>query len=109
LSASSTARDDIAEFSLRGIGINDSAVLSYEIENGEKFKFSGNLITDMMKVIASGHKLKWAVAAPDERALHKYNGPTYELHGHYYPNVMEGSTTYTLPFWMGIYHGMLTE
>lgn len=51
-------------------------------------------------------KVEYAVAAPDERALHKFNNSTYKLNDDN-PNHMEGSTTYTLPYWMGVYHGML--
>lgn len=43
----------------------------------------------------------------DERAIHKYNGSTYRLNDDN-PNQMEASTTYTLPYWMGRYHGMIT-
>ena len=43
----------------------------------------------------------------DERSMHKYNGSTYALGGSN-PNEMEGSTTYTLPYWLGRYHGMIT-
>jgi hypothetical protein len=52
-------------------------------------------------------KIEHAVAAPDERALHKFNNSTYKLDDDYNPNQMEGSTTYTLPYWLGRYHGML--
>ncbi|MGB4033718.1 MAG: hypothetical protein WBM21_02630 [Christensenellales bacterium] len=105
LSASNPNRDDIAEFSFKEFGIEDSAILSYDISEDGKFK--ANL--GILSAITEGPNLKWAVAAPDERALHKYNGNTYNLHTHYNPNSMEGSTTYTLPFWMGMYHKMLTE
>ncbi|MBC5737485.1 Ig-like domain-containing protein [Lawsonibacter faecis] len=42
----------------------------------------------------------------DERAIHKYNGSTYRLNDDD-SNQMESSTTYTLPYWMGRYHGMI--
>ena len=48
------------------------------------------------------------VAPFDERGLHKYNGSTYGLED-INPNQMEGSTTYTLPYWLGRYHGMITS
>lgn len=47
------------------------------------------------------------VVPQDERALHKFNGSTYELSPSNV-NRMEGSTTYTLPYWMGRYHNMIT-
>lgn len=43
----------------------------------------------------------------DERSVHKYNGSSYKLTDDNI-NRMEGSTTYTLPYWMGRYHGMIT-
>ncbi len=49
-----------------------------------------------------------AVAAPDERSLHKYNISSYFLDNwHHLPYCMESSTTYTLPYWMGVYHGII--
>lgn len=47
------------------------------------------------------------VVPQDERSLHKFNGSTYKL-GDGDANRMEGSTTYTLPYWMGRYHNMIT-
>ena len=52
-------------------------------------------------------KLEQKVAAPDERAFHKYNGSSYDLNAAHNIYEMEGSTTYSLPYWMGRYHGML--
>ncbi len=46
------------------------------------------------------------VVPQDERNLHKFNGSTYELEGGN-SNKMEGSTTYTLPYWLGRYHNMI--
>lgn len=51
--------------------------------------------------------LEYAVAAPDERAMHKYNNNSYKLDDQNEPYLMEASTTYTLPYWLGVYHGML--
>lgn len=52
-------------------------------------------------------KLEYTVAPPDERSMHKYNGPSYRLDSGHEPDSMEGSTTYTLPYWLGVYHKML--
>ncbi|MDD3947152.1 MAG: hypothetical protein PHI19_04845 [Clostridia bacterium] len=103
LSASNEARDDYAEFSL---GIEGGSSLSYDCSE-RVYDFSGGL--GVLNALAIGPQLNWGVAAPDERSLHKYNGSTYRLHGDYNPNFMEGATTYTLPFWMGRYHGMLLD
>lgn len=50
------------------------------------------------------------VAPFDERSVHKYNRSSYKLTdgGRDDPNSLEGSTTYTLPYWLGRYHGMIT-
>jgi hypothetical protein len=47
------------------------------------------------------------VLPKDEKSLHKFNAATY---GEIYdgdPNGMEPPTTYTLPFWLGVYHKMI--
>lgn len=106
--ASNSNRDDIAEFNLSAVGINGTAELSYD-PNGRKpfFSDSDSGIVQIIGVVLRGGKLSWKVAAPDERALHKFNGSTYWLGTESQSTVMEGSTTYTLPYWMGRYHGML--
>ena len=71
------------------------------------FASSTNGIIKLIGIVLSASSLQWKVAAPDERALHKYNDSSYVLYGSYNPNQQEGSTTYTLPYWMGRYHGML--
>jgi hypothetical protein len=98
-SASNARRDDIANLTISNYNVK----LSYDI------KLSNNSSTsmDIFTALIIGPTLTWAVAAPDERSLHKYNGSSYDLHGNYNPNQMEGSTTYTLPYWLGRYHGML--
>ncbi len=106
MSASSPLRDDIAEFNLSAI-TEEGTSLSYDISENGELDVSGAM--GIFRALSQGPDLKWSVAAPDERALHKYNGPTYELHRHHNPNQREGATTYTLPFWMGLYHGMLTD
>lgn len=64
-------------------------------------------ITEIIKYILTAVKLDWAVAAPDERSLHKYNISSYFLDDWYHNTfTMEGSTTYSLPYWMGVYHGI---
>ena len=61
----------------------------------------------MVGILLGLGKYEWKVAPADERALHKYNGSTYEMDNCHNIYEMEGSTTYTLPYWMGRYHGML--
>lgn len=47
------------------------------------------------------------VLPADERSIHKFNHVNYDsIHGGNI-NEMEASTTYTLPYWFGVYHGML--
>ena len=84
-------------------------MLSYDPNHKKPFFFDSD--NDIIKLIgmvlsAATGRLKWKVAAADERGLHKYNGSSYTLNTHE-PNCMEGSTTYTLPYWMGRYHGLL--
>ncbi len=106
--ASNYNRDDIASVNLSAAGIDGTAELTYD-PNVKKPLFADNKsgIVQIIGVVLCGGDLPWKVAAPDERELHKYNGSTYRLGSVSESDVMEGSTTYTLPYWMGRYHGML--
>ena len=106
--ASNSNRDDIAEFNLSAVGIGGTNELSYD-PNIKKplFSDSDSGVLQIIGVVLAGGDLPWKVAAPDERELHKYNGSSYWLGTYSNSTVMEGSTTYTLPYWMGRYHGML--
>lgn len=106
--ASNSNRDDIAEIDLDDFGIDGTGELSYDL-NGYTplFRNSDNDILQIIGLVFGLNNFDWAVAPFDERAMHKYNGSTYEMDNCYNPNEMEGSTTYSLPYWMGRYHGML--
>ncbi len=106
--ASNKNRDDITEFDLEDAGIGGTSVLSYDPNyKTPLFHDSDNNILKILGMVLSLTSLKWKVAPADERALHKYNGSSYRLESDHEPNCMEGSTTYTLPYWMGRYHGLL--
>lgn len=107
--ASNVNRDDIQEVNLKtDCGIDGTHELTYDATYRKPlFYSSDNKILKLVGIIISASKLKWKVAAPDERAVHKFNTSSYVLYGSYNPNQMEGSTTYTLPYWFGRYHGML--
>ena len=64
-------------------------------------------IADIVKYALTASQLEWCVAAPDERSLHKYNECSYYLDTYHRSNCMQASTTYTLPYWMGVYHGII--
>lgn len=107
--ATNANRDDIKELDLEeDCGIDGTRELSYD-PNVRKPWFSGsdNEIIRLIGIVLTVARLRWKVAAPDERALHKFNNSTYKLNSDHSPYSMEGSTTYTLPYWMGRYHGML--
>ena len=107
--ASNANRDDVKEIDLKtDCGIDGTRELSYD-PNVRKpwFSDSDNEIIRLIGIVLTVGNLKWKVAAPDERALHKFNNSTYKLDSDHSPYAMEGSTTYTLPYWMGRYHGML--
>ena len=106
--ASNSNRDDIAEIDLDDFGIDGTGELTYDL-NGYKplFRNSDNDILQIIGLVLGLNNFKWAVAPFDERSMHKYNGSTYEMDNNYNPGEMEGSTTYSLPYWMGRYHGML--
>ncbi len=107
--ASNKNRDDIAELNVADIGINLRERLTYNIKTSPELPppVKNAEITDIVKFILTASKLDWAVAAPDERSIHKYNESSFFLDSHYYIHCMEASTTYTLPYWMGVYHGII--
>ena len=44
----------------------------------------------------------------DERSYHKFNGATFsKIDQNHSPSIMEAATMYTLPYWLGVYHGMI--
>ncbi len=108
--ATNANRDDVYELDLTDFGIDGTSELSFDA-NGylPPFWDSENTTVRLVGAVFGLGKLDWKVAAPDERALHKYNGSTYVLDSAYNPGEMEGSTTYSLPYWMGRYHNMLAK
>lgn len=109
--ASNNNRDDIIQLDLSPLGITDMwKTPSYSLKGKGPAEVSENPeIIDYVKFVFSATGIDWAVAAPDERALHKYNENSYILNNHHNSTCMEGSTTYTLPYWLGRYHGMLEK
>ncbi len=109
--ATNVNRDDVRELDLKeDCGIDGTRVLSYDPNvKTPLFASSENNIIKVIGILLTASKLKWKVAAPDERALHKFNNSTYKLEDDHAPWEMEGSTTYTLPYWLGRYHGMLSN
>ncbi len=108
-SASNKNRDDIAVINLADMGLGEGAQLSYSIKGDNEYLDLGGSIMGIFTALEKGPYLEWTVAPQDERALHKYNGESYRLETDYNPNCMEGATTYTLPYWMGIYHNLITD
>ena len=110
LGATNANRDDVYELDLDDFGIDGTSELSFDA-NGylPPFWKSENTTLRLIGAVVGLGKLEWKVAAADERSLHKYNGSTYEIDNAYNPGEMEGSTTYSLPYWMGRYHNMLVK
>jgi len=99
-SASNKKRDDVAVIDLADMGLGEGAQLCYNIQGDNEVLDLGGSILGIFTALEKGPYLEWDVAPADERALHKYNGESYRLETDYNPNCMEGSTTYTLPYWM---------
>lgn len=107
--ASNSNRDDIGQIGLNAIAPNLRERLSYNKKiSGEITPLESNPeIADIVKFMLAAANADWAVAPPDERALYKYNISSYFLDIYTNPYCMQGSTTYTLPYWMGVYHGVI--
>ena len=106
--ATNENREDVYELDLDDIGIGGTNELSFDPdEYTPPFWHSDNDVFKLLGLVAGLGKYEWTVAAPDERAFHKYNGSTFDLNDAHNIYEMEGSTTYSLPYWMGRYHGML--
>jgi len=108
--ATNPNRDDVYELDLDDFGIGGTSELSFDA-NGylPPFWDSDNNILRLVGAVIGLGKFDWKVAAADERSMHKYNGSTYEIDNAHNPGEMEGSTTYSLPYWMGRYHNMLVK
>ncbi len=106
--ATNENRDDVYELDLDDVGIGGTNEISFDPNAyTPKFWDSNSKILRIVGMVFGLTKLEQTVAAPDERAFHKYNGSSYDLDDAHNPGEMEGSTTYSLPYWMGRYHGML--
>lgn len=106
--ASNPMRDDVCELDLEEVGIDGTRILSFDLQGYTPLFWNSNSnVLKMIGIVLGLGKFDWKVAPADERSMHKYNGSTYNLDGNYNPNEMEGSTTYTLPYWLGRYHNML--
>ena len=72
-----------------------------------------NAISALNKRIFPGYDPKniyqIIVLPPDERAIHKFNNPTFTDINDTDIRLMEPATTYTLPYWFSRYHHLLVE
>lgn len=106
--ATNKNRDDVYELDLDDVGIGGTNEISFDPEAyTPAFWDSNSKVLRIVGMLFGLTKIEQTVAAPDERAFHKYNGSSFDLDDAHNPGEMEGSTTYSLPYWMGRYHGML--
>lgn len=106
--ATNENRDDVYELDLDDVGIGGTNELSFDPNAYTPIFWNSNSkVLKMIGLVFGLGKYELTVAAADERAFHKYNGSTFDLNDAHNPGEMEGSTTYSLPYWMGRYHGML--
>lgn len=106
--ATNENRDDVYELDLDDVGIGGTNEISFDPDAyTPAFWDSNSKILKTVGMIFGLTKIEQKVAAPDERAFHKYNGSSFDLDDAHNIYEMEGSTTYSLPYWMGRYHGML--
>lgn len=109
--ASSSARDDVAVLDLSSLGVRIQNSPSYSLEgrDGPLVLPENAEVGDIIKFILGILSLRWEVAAPDERSMHKFNECSYILSVYHNPRQKEASTVYTLPYWLGRYHNLLSE
>lgn len=107
--ATSTLRDDLATYDIAEmLGMEEANSICYDIQKSRIFENQSGIMSAVTLLLGIT-KLEYAIAAPDERSMHKYNVSSYRLEGNESITTLEASTTYTLPYWMGRYHGMLQE
>ena len=115
-SATNKNRDDIGELDTYEL-TGEKNVLTFKLDGKTPIKLTKDDPKAILELLLRAKELTWCVAAPDERAVHKFNNSTYFLYGYiesggdisfYHPKSMEASTQYTLPYWLGRYHGMLS-
>ena len=100
----------IKELDLDDVGVGGTNELSLDPDKYlPPFWNSDNDILKMIGLVWGLGKYEFEVAAPDERAFHKYNGSTFDIDDAHNPGEMEGSTTYSLPYWMGRYYNLLGD
>lgn len=109
--ASNEKRDDIAELDLSVVGIKFEGSLTYNKLTSKTLPMVADepAILDIVKYILAAVNLDWDVAPPDERTVYKYNTSSYTLTRWHHTSCTQASTTYTLPYWMGVYHGILEQ
>lgn len=108
--ATNENRDDVYELDLDDVGIGGTNEISFDPDAyTPAFWDSNSKILRIVGMVFGLTKIEQKVAAPDERAFHKYNGSSFDLDDAHNIYEMEGSTTYSLPYWMGRYHSMLEE
>lgn len=119
--ASNDNRDDVAEYTLSrfGIGANTAALSIDLIKSGKNIQraFKNNNIFSLATAMLQADDIVWKIAPPDERNYHKYNESPFDMNDKntedeikdltHSKRYMDPATTYTLPYWMGLYHGLL--
>lgn len=109
--ATNSLRDDVANLDFSFLGLNMTTTLCYNLQTSKALPEIGEDadVLDIVNYILTAVNADWAVAAPDERSLHRFNDSSYHLGSYHRTNCMQPSTNFTLPYWMGVYHGMLCE
>ena len=103
----SGARKDILDDN--GITINPEKIIGKRTSKSD-IEIAKNLVNNKICAEYNPENIyQIKVLPPDENRINKYNNANFMLSEKNGAAVMEPSTTYTLPYWMGRYHGMLME
>ena len=91
-----------------GISINPEKIIGTRTSKSDAKNATSEMNTKLDPNYDPGKIYQIIVLPQDERSLHKFNNTTFTDISRGNSKNMEAATTYSLPYWMGRYHDMLT-
>lgn len=97
---------------MKGVGsfsVNPNTVLGQRMSKYDAQDATHDINTKISPDYDPNNIYEFKVLPQDERYMHKYNGTFFYAIDWDGSNNIEGSTTYSLPYWLGRYHNMLDK